>query len=65
MPADEGGGVQCADPDACRDRQEQAEAEAERPLEAADIAWDRTHPDPYRTWRNGEPPAKVPGQVIP
>ena len=24
--------------------------------EAADIAYDRTHPDPYRSWVNGEPP---------
>jgi hypothetical protein len=27
--------------------------------EAADIAYDRTHPDPYRTWVNGEQPAGV------
>lgn len=26
-------------------------------LEAADIAYDRTHPDPYRNWVNGMPPA--------
>jgi len=25
--------------------------------EAADIAWDRTHPDPYASWDGGEPPA--------
>lgn len=25
--------------------------------EAADIAWDRMHPDPYKSWVNGEPPA--------
>lgn len=24
--------------------------------EAADIAYDRTHPDPYASWVNGEPP---------
>lgn len=28
-------------------------------LEAADIAYDRTHPDPYSTWANGEAPAEV------
>lgn len=33
------------------------EQKPERPLEATDIAWDRTHPDPFRTWVNGEPPA--------
>ena len=31
-------------------------AEPEPPLEATDIAYDRTHPDPYAKWVNGEPP---------
>jgi hypothetical protein len=51
-----------AEPDLARVHAELAEDEAEARgtdvvREAADIAWDRTHPDPYRSWVNGEPPA--------
>jgi hypothetical protein len=34
-----------------------AEPEPAPELESADIAYDRTHPDPYRSWVNGAPPA--------
>jgi len=36
-------------------------------LEAADIAYDRTHPNPYASWVNGEPPASTatPGPATP
>ncbi len=31
--------------------------------EAADIAYDRLHPDPYASWVNGEPPARPSGDA--